>query len=111
MVVVVAGLRIHVVAVQQEAHKEEVLASRRGLGGSSSWDCKYCCMGLWLVACIGPLHWLVQPQSLLLKAHLAMLSLVLSVLTIEAWLIRHRCLSHCLYFMLIPHFKIFQPPG
>ena len=27
-------------------------------------------MGLWLVACIGPLHWLVQLQSLLLKEHL-----------------------------------------
>ena len=71
MVVVVARLRmIHVAVVQQEAHKEEALVYRRGLGCSSSWDCRYCCMGLWLVACIGPLHWLVQPQSLLLKAHL-----------------------------------------
>ena len=71
MVVVVARLRmIHVVFVQQEAYREEVLVSRRGLGGSSNWDYRYCCMGLWLVACIGPLHWLVQPQSLLLKAHL-----------------------------------------
>ena len=60
MVVVVAGLRrIHVVVVQHETHREEVLVSKRGLGGSSSWDCRYCCMGLWLVACIGPLHWLV----------------------------------------------------
>ena len=48
-----------------------VLVSKRVLGGSSSWDCSYCCMGLWLVAYIGPLHWLVQPQSLLLKAHLS----------------------------------------
>ena len=70
MVVVGAGLRIHAAIVQQEAHREEVLVFRRGLGGSFSWGCKYCCMGLWLVACIGPLHWLVQPQSLLLKAHL-----------------------------------------
>ena len=71
MMVDVAGMRkIHVATVQHEAHREEVLVSRRGLGGSSSWDYRYCCMGLWLVACIGPLHWLVQPQSLLLKAHL-----------------------------------------
>ena len=69
--VAVAGLRmIRAAVVQQEAHREEVLVSRRGLGGSSSWDRRYCCMGLWLVAYIGPLHWLVQPQSLLLKAHL-----------------------------------------
>ena len=70
MVVVVAGLRTLATVVQQEAHRVVVLLSRRGLGGSSSWDCRYCCMGLWLVACIGPMHWLVQPQSLLLKAHL-----------------------------------------
>ena len=71
MVVAVTGLRmIHVVVVQQEAHREEALVSKRGLGGSSSWDYRYCCTRLWLVACIGPLHWLVQPQSLLLKAHL-----------------------------------------
>ena len=68
--VVVAGLRTHAIVVQQEAHREDVLVSRRGLGGSSSWGCRYCCMGLWLVACIGPLHWLVQPQSPLLKEHL-----------------------------------------
>ena len=38
MVVVMARMRmrIHVVVVQQEAYMEEVLASRRGLGGSSS---------------------------------------------------------------------------
>ena len=60
MVVVVAGLRvIHVAFAQQEAHRDEAFVSMRGLGGSSSWDCRYCCMGLWLVACIGPLHWLV----------------------------------------------------
>ena len=47
-----------------------VLVSRRGSGGSSSWDCRYCCMGLWLVACIGPLHCLVQPQSPLPREHL-----------------------------------------
>ena len=70
MVVVVARLRTHAAVVQQEAHREEVLVSRRGLGGSSKWGCRYCCMGLWLVACIGPLHWLVQPQSPLLKEHL-----------------------------------------
>ena len=70
MVVVVAGLRIHAAAVQQEAHREEVLVSKRGLGGSSSCGCRYCCMGLWMVACIGPLHWIVQLQSLLLKTHL-----------------------------------------
>ena len=70
MVVAVAGLRIHAAAVQQEAHREEVLLSRRGLGGSSSWGCRYCCMRLWLVACISTLHWLVQLQSLLLKANL-----------------------------------------
>ena len=27
-------------------------------------------MGLWIVACIGPLHWLVQLLSPLLKEHL-----------------------------------------
>ena len=55
MVVAVAGLRIHAAVVQHEAHREEVLVSRRGLGGSSSWGCRYCCMGLWLVLahCIG----------------------------------------------------------
>ena len=68
MVVAVAGLRTLAVVVHHEAHKVVVLVSQRGLGGSSSWDYRYCCMGLWLVACIGPLHWLVQPQSLLLKA-------------------------------------------
>ena len=69
--VAVAGLRmIHAAVVQQEAHREEALVSRRGLGGSSNWDYRYCCMGLWLVACISILYWLVQPQSLLLKAHL-----------------------------------------
>ena len=36
MVVAVAGLRIHAAVVQQEAHRDEALASRRGLGGSSS---------------------------------------------------------------------------
>ena len=57
----VARMRIHVAVVPQEVYMEEVLASRRGLGGSSSWGCRYCCMGLWLVACIGPQHWRVQP--------------------------------------------------
>ena len=42
MVVVVAGLRTHAVLMQQEAHREEVLVSRRGLGGSFSWGCRYC---------------------------------------------------------------------
>ena len=71
MVVVVAGMRmrIHVAVVQQEAHMEGVLASRRGLGGFSSWGYGYCCMGLWLVACISPQHWLVKPQSPSLKEH------------------------------------------
>ena len=59
MVVVGAGMMIHAAIVQYEAHMEEVLASRRGLGSSSSWGCRYCCMRLWLVACIGPQHWLV----------------------------------------------------
>ena len=49
---------------------EEVLASRRGLGGSSSWGCRYCYMGSWLVVYIGPQHWLVQPISPSLKKHL-----------------------------------------
>ena len=70
MVVAVARLRTFATTVQQEAHRVLVLVSRRGLGGSSSWDYRYCCMGLRLVAYIGPLHWLVQPQSLLLKAYL-----------------------------------------
>ena len=70
MVVAVAGLRTHAAVVQQKAHREEVLVSRRGLGGSSSWGCRYYCMGLWRVACIGPLHWLVQPKSPSLKEHL-----------------------------------------
>ena len=39
--VAMAGIRIHAVVMQQEAHMEEVLASRRGLGGSSSWGCRY----------------------------------------------------------------------
>ena len=65
-----ASLRTHAIVVQQESHKEEVFVSRRGLGGSSCWGCSYCCMGLWLLACIDPLHWLVQPQSPLLKEHL-----------------------------------------
>ena len=70
MAVVGAGMRIHATVVKQEAHMEEVLASRRGLGGSFSWGCRYYCMGLWPVACIGPQHWLVQPQSSSLKEHL-----------------------------------------
>ena len=70
MMVAVTGVRTLAAVVKQEAHKVVVLVSRRGLGGSSSWDCRYCCMGLWLVACICPLHWLVQPQSPLLKEHL-----------------------------------------
>ena len=62
MVVAVAGLRmIHAVVVLQEVHREEALVSKRGLGCSSSWDFRYYCIGLWMVACIGPLHWLVQP--------------------------------------------------
>ena len=37
MVVAVAGLRvIHAAVVQHEAHREEALVSRRGLGGSFS---------------------------------------------------------------------------
>ena len=48
------GMRIHVADMQQKAYTEEVLASRRGLGGSSSWGCRYCCMGSWLVVYIGP---------------------------------------------------------
>ena len=36
MVVAVARMRTHAVVVQQEAHMDEVLASRRGLGNSSS---------------------------------------------------------------------------
>ena len=70
MVVVVVGLRIHAAVVPQEAHREEVFVFKRGLGGSSSWGCRYFCMGLGLVTCIGPLHWLVQQQSPLLKEHL-----------------------------------------
>ena len=54
-----AGLRTLVAVVQQEAHRVVVLVFMRGLVGSSSWDCRYCCMGLWVVACIGSLHWLV----------------------------------------------------
>ena len=65
-----AGLRTYVAIVQQEAHREEVLVSMRGLGGSSNWGCRYCCVKLWLVACIGPLHWLVKPQNPSLKEHL-----------------------------------------
>ena len=70
MVAAVAGLRTHAAIVQQEAHKEEVFVSRRGLSGSSSWAYRYCCIGWWLVACIGLLHWLIQIQSPLLKEHL-----------------------------------------
>ena len=36
MVVAVAGLRTLAAGVHQDAHREEVLVSRRGLGGSSS---------------------------------------------------------------------------
>ena len=57
MMVDVAGLRTLAAVVQQEAHRVVVLVSRRGLGGSSSWDCRYCCMRLWLglvlAHCIG----------------------------------------------------------
>ena len=70
MVVAVAGLSTLAVVVQHEAHMVVVLVSRRGLGGSSSWDCSYCCMGLWMVACISLFHWFVQSQSPLLKEHL-----------------------------------------
>ena len=58
MVVAVAGLRmIHVAVVQQEAHREEALVSRRGLGCSSSWGC-----GWWLVLahCIGLFNHIVS---------------------------------------------------
>ena len=42
MVVAVARLRmIHAAVVQHEAYREEALVSRRGLGCSSSWDCRY----------------------------------------------------------------------
>ena len=61
MVVARSGMRIHAVVVQQEAHMEEVLASRRGLGGSSSWGCRYCCMGLW--------WWLVLAHNIGLFSH------------------------------------------
>ena len=54
--VAVAGLRTYAAVVQQEEHREEVLVSRRGLGGSSNWGCRYYFMWLWPVACIGPLH-------------------------------------------------------
>ena len=52
MVVAVAGMRmrIHVAVVQQEAHMEGVLASRRGLGGFSNWGCGYSVWGCgWLL--------------------------------------------------------------
>ena len=111
MVVAVAGLRTLAAVVQQEAHREEVLVSRRGLGCSSSWGCRYFCMGYgwWLVLAhnIG----LFSDKVPYLRNNWAMLSLVLSGLTVEAWLVRHRCLSHCSYLMLIPHFKIFQSPS
>ena len=73
-----------------------------GVVGIAVWGC-----GWWLVLahCIG----LFSQKITLLKE--AMLSLVLSGLTVEAWLVRHRCLSHCSYLMLIPHFKLFQPPS
>ena len=51
-----AGLRTLAAVVLQKAHRVVVLVSKRGLGGSSNWDCRYCCMGLWLVPCIVPLH-------------------------------------------------------
>ena len=63
MVVDETEIRIHAADMQQEAHKEEILASRRGLGGSSSWGCRYYCMGSWLVVYIGPQHWLIHPIS------------------------------------------------
>ena len=53
---VMDGMRIHAAVVQQEAHIVEVLDSRRGLGGSSSYGCRYCSTGLWLVAYIGLQH-------------------------------------------------------
>ena len=36
----------------------------------------------------------------------AVLSLVLSGLTNERGLVRHRCLSHCSHLMVISHFKL-----
>ena len=41
MVVAETGMRIHAADGQHEAHMEEVLASRRYLGGSSSWGYRY----------------------------------------------------------------------
>ena len=56
MVAAVAGPRTLAAIMQQETHRVVVWVSRRGLGGSSNWDCRYCCMGLWPVTCISPLH-------------------------------------------------------
>ena len=70
MVEAEAGMRIHVVVMQQEAHMEEVLPSRRGLDGSSSYGYRCFHMGHWLVTCIGPQHWHAQPSYPLLKEQL-----------------------------------------
>ena len=51
-------------------HMLEVEASRRGLGGSSSWDYMCCHIGHQRVAYFGPLHFHVQPSNPLLREQL-----------------------------------------
>ena len=52
-----------VAAVHLGEHKLGVLASKRGWGGSSSWDCRCFHTGHQLVAYFSPQHLHVQPLN------------------------------------------------
>ena len=45
MMVAVVEMRNQTVVWHQGAHRQGDLVSRRGLGDSSSWNCRYYCMG------------------------------------------------------------------
>ena len=72
MVVAVAKRWTHTVAAVAHLgeHILEVWASRRGWGGSSSWDYRCCHTGHQLVAYFGPQHLHVQPSNPLLREKL-----------------------------------------
>ena len=71
------------------------------------------------VAIWGISWWLVLTQNIgMLSHHIpcsrdswVVLSLVLSGLKNETRMVRHRCLSHCSYLMVISHFMVLQPSG
>ena len=59
-----------VAVVHLGEHMLEAKASRRGLGGFSSWDCRCCHTGHQLVAYFGPQNLHVQPSNPLLREKL-----------------------------------------